>query len=418
MPLKTIFLFITFSFYFFSFSQKVEEILPPFHIKSVTFLQGEVSCIPFFKLGDSFSFEFDDLYPESTDYYYTITHCSYSWIPSNLNKVEYINGMDNLRITNYSNSYNTLQSYSHYSLTFPNKNTQITKSGNYLLTIYNDDDELVFSRKFIVYEDVVSTILTIRRARDAKSLATKQNAEISIDYGNFTLQNPLENVKILLIKNGNFETAKKNIQPQYILGSKLLYKYNKATQFWGGNEFYTLNNEIIRGTNNSVARVTSGDGIYNTFLYTNTPRTNQIYTYFPDFNGNFFIKNDTTYDDVNIEADYSWVYFSLAIPELFSDDSIYINGMFNNYATTDEYKMSFNKKTNQYEAALFLKQGYTNYQYVRKKKNGTFNFEEAIDGNFYQTENTYTLLVYYKGTTDRYDRIIGRALTNSEFIRN
>jgi 1,4-alpha-glucan branching enzyme len=100
------------------------------------------------------------------------------------------------------------------------------------------------------------------------------------------------------------------------------------------------------------------------------------------------------------------------------DKNIHIVGMFNNYSVSDEYKMEFDEKTGLYEKAILLKQGFTNYQYVITDKNGKIDYENAIDGNFYQTENNYTAIVYYRGNNERYDRVIGIANTNSEVIRN
>jgi len=404
-------------FFNFSFSQEGIEQEPPFNIKTISFVSNNTNVIPFFKLGESFQLQFDDLYSDEADYYYTITQYNYDWsAPTNLSKAEYLNGMDNQRIITYENSFNTLQLYSHYRQVFPNKFNQITKSGNYLFTILNDENEIVFSRRVIIYEEEVNVGLLVRRSRDFEGLDGKQNIEMSINYGDKILQNPIQNVKVTLFQNGNWKTSISNLKPQYTLGSELIYRYNKETQFWGGNEGYTIDNKIIRATNNTIARVTSGDNIYNTYLYTNTPRKNQPYTYFPDINGNFFVQNANG-SNSGIEADYSWVYFALDAPE-FLEGNIYVSGMFNNYALTDDYKMELNKKTGLYEKALLIKQGFTNYQYILTNKKGAIDFENAIDGNYFQTENNYTAIVYYKGNNDRYDRVIGIANTNSEVIRN
>ena len=404
-------------FFNFSFSQEGIEQEPPFNIKTISFVSNNTNVIPFFKLGESFQLQFDDLYSDEADYYYTITQYNYDWsAPTNLSKAEYLNGMDNQRIITYENSFNTLQLYSHYRQVFPNKFNQITKSGNYLFTILNDENEIVFSRRVIIYEEEVNVGLLVRRSRDFEGLDGKQNIEMSINYGDKILQNPIQNVKVTLFQNGNWKTSISNLKPQYTLGSELIYRYNKETQFWGGNEGYTIDNKIIRATNNTIARVTSGDNIYNTYLYTNTPRKNQPYTYFPDINGNFFVQNANG-SNSGIEADYSWVYFALDAPE-FLEGNIYISGMFNNYALTDDYKMELNKKTGLYEKALLIKQGFTNYQYILTNKKGAIGFGTAIGGNYFQTENNYTAIVYYKGNNDRYDRVIGIANTNSEVIRN
>lgn len=404
-------------FFNFSFSQEGIEQEPPFNIKTISFVSNNTNVIPFFKLGESFQLQFDDLYSDEADYYYTITQYNYDWsAPTNLSKAEYLNGMDNQRIITYENSFNTLQLYSHYRQVFPNKFNQITKSGNYLFTVLNDENEIVFSRRVIIYEEEVNVGLLVRRSRDFEGLEGKQNIEMSINYGDRILQNPIQNVKVTLFQNGNWKTSISNLKPQYTLGSELIYRYNKETQFWGGNEGYTIDNKIIRATNNTVARVTSGDNIYNTYLYTNTPRKNQPYTYFPDINGNFFVQNANS-SNSGIEADYSWVYFALDAPE-FLEGNVYVSGMFNNYSLTDDYKMELNKKTGLYEKALLIKQGFTNYQYILTDKKGNIDFKNAIDGNYFQTENNYTAIVYYKGNNDRYDRVIGIANTNSEVIRN
>ncbi len=403
--------------YFNMFSQEANEQEPPFNIKTISFIQNGRNVIPFFKLGDTFELQFDDLYGNEADYYYTLTQYNYDWsAPSNLSKAEYLTGMDNQRIITYQNSFNTLQIYSHYKQVFPNKINQITKSGNYLLTVLNDENEVVFSKRFILYEEQVTVGLLVRRSRDFETIDTKQNIEMTINYGDKILQNPIQNVKVTLFQNGNWKTSLSNIKPQYTLGSELIYRYNKETQFWGGNECYTIDNKIIRATNNTVSKVTSGENIYNTYLYVNSPRKNQPYTYFPDINGNFFITNANT-SNPEIEADYSWVYFAVQAPAFF-ENNIYISGMFNNYNLSDAYKMEYNKDTGVYEKALLLKQGFTNYQYIITDKTGNIDFKNALDGNYYQTENNYTAIIYYKGNNDRYDRVIGIANTNSEIIKN
>ncbi|UGS23248.1 type IX secretion system plug protein [Flavobacterium channae] len=390
---------------------------PPFNIKTISFVQNRNNVVPYFKLGEVFELQFDDLYGDEADYYYTITQFNYDWsAPTDLAKVEYLNGMDNQRIITYENSFNTLQLYSHYTQVFPNRFNQITKSGNYLISVLNDESEVVFSRRVVIYEEQVSVGLLVRRARDFDSINEKQNIEMTINYGDRTLQNPIQNVKVTIFQNGNWENSISNVKPQYTIGSELIYRYNKETQFWGGNETYTIDNKIIRATNNTVAQVTSGDNIYNTYLYVNTPRRTHPYTYFPDINGNFFIQNANS-SNSQIQADYSWVYFALNTPNML-DKNIYIVGMFNNYALTEEFKMEFNKNSGLYEKAILLKQGFTNYQYVVTDKSGKIDYANTIDGNFFQTENNYTAIVYYKGNNERYDRVIGIANTNSEVIRN
>ncbi|TDP58185.1 DUF5103 domain-containing protein [Flavobacterium dankookense] len=394
------------------FAQIEKEIPPPYNIKTITFVQNEQNMIPIFRLGDSFQFQFDDLFGTEANYFYTITHCDYDWKPSQLSKNEYLNGFDDQRIQDYTNSLTTLQLYSHYRLTFPNRFTQFRVSGNYVIKILNDDKEVVFSRKFILFEDLVTVPMQVKRPRNLSVINQKHNIEFSIKSATINFQSPLQNVKVMLMQNGKFDNAITNIKPQFTIGNDLIYRYDSETQFWAGNEFLFFENKDIRAANNNIAGIDTNGGVYNSHLYTSQARANVPYTFFPDINGNFIIKNINA-ERNEIEADYAWVFFTLSAPNYFGKKSIYVNGMFNNFAINDETKMDYNAEKGVYEKAIMIKQGFTNFQYVISDSSGKIDEENAIDGNFHQTENNYFALVYYKENNQRYDRIIGKGLANS-----
>lgn len=414
------FLYTSFIFLFIFTLAKAQEkeIDPPYNIKTVSFIQNGSNVPPIFELGSAFTFQFDDLFGNEANYYFEVIHCDYNWFPTNIPKTDYVLGMDNQRITDFSNSFNTLQVYSHYRLSFPNQFTQLLKlSGNYMLRILNEDKEVIFSRKFILYENHCTVGVQVKRSRNLSNIEYKQNLDFAILSNDIVFQTPLQNVKVLLLQSGNFHTEIKNIVPQYTIGNQLVYKYDKETQFWGGNEFLYFENKDIRAANNNVAKIGSNNDIYNAFLYTNAARGNQLYTNYEDVNGNFVVKNINGSNN-DIEADYAWVYFTLSAPAFRMNKDIYITGMFNNYSLSPEYKMDYNTDKGVFEKAIMIKQGFTNFQYTVADKKGVVDFENAIDGNFYQTENEYTVLVYYKEATDRYQRVIGKGNANSINIVN
>ena len=413
-------LFIAIIYLFFSLSvlsQVEKEVVPPFNIKTVSFVQNRQNAIPVFRLGDGFEFQFDDLFGNEANYYYQLTHCDYDWKKSDLAMAEYLQGFDDIRIQQYTNSFNTLQLYSHYSLAFPNRNTNFLVSGNYMLKIVNEDKEVVFSRKFILFEDLVQVPMQIKRARNVKDIEYKQNLDFAIRSKDITFQNPLKNIKVLLFQNGQINDGITNIKPMYTIGNDLIYKYDKETQFWAGNEFMNLDTKNVRSANNTVARIDSNGGVYNSYLYTHNARGKNPYTFFPDVNGNYIIRNIDA-EQNEVEADYTWVFFSLSAPAYYGKSDIYINGMFNNYSFSEEDKMVYNKDNGLYEKAIMIKQGFTNYQYIIADKTGKTDHENAIDGNYYQTENNYFALVYYRANNQRYDRIIGKGIATSVDITN
>lgn len=394
-------------------AQVENEIVPPYNIKTVSFIQNNQNVVPIFQLGDAFQLQFDDLYGTDASYFYEIVHCDYNWNPSDIQKRDYLQGFDNQRIQESSSSFNCLQIYTHYRLPFPNSTTQLKISGNYMLKIFNEDKEVVFSRKFIVYENLATVPIQIKRARTVTNLDSKHNLEFTIKSNVINFQNPLKNIKTILLQNGKFNTAISNIKPQFTIGNDLVYKYDTPTQFWAGNEFLYFDNKEIRIASNTISRVDSQKDIYSSYLFTNEARANSNYYNNQDVNGNFVIRRLFA-ENSDIEADYAWVYFSLSAP-LFrsSDGSIYVTGMFNNYALTTENKMEYNPEKAIYEKAILIKQGFTNFEYLAVKPNGSIDSENAIDGNYFQTENEYTVLVYYKEDTDRFTRIIGKGSASS-----
>jgi hypothetical protein len=398
-------------------AQPEKEIAPPFHIKTITFVQNKQNMVPVFQLGDSFQLQFDDLHGNEANYYYQIVHCDYDWKQSQLSVNEYLRGFDNQRIIDYTNSYNALQLYSHYRIQFPNRNTQLIVSGNYMLKIVDENGDLVFSRKFIIYENIVTVPLQVKRARNIAEASYKHNLEFSVKSTTITFQSPLSNVKVLLLQNGKLNSAITNVKPMFTIGNDLIYKYDTETQFWGGNEFRYFENKDIRAATNNVARIDSQGGVYNAYLYTDEARAKEPYTFNPDYNGNFLI-NNLNVATSEIEADYAWVYFTLSAPSFYEKKDIYVNGMFNNYAMNAESKMDYNAEKAVFEKAIMIKQGFTNYQYVVADKSGKIDNANAIDGNFFQTEDNYFALIYYKENNQRYDRIIGKAVASSTDIIN
>ena len=394
-------------------AQVENEVVPPYNIKTVSFVQNNQNVVPIFELGVAFQLQFDDLFGNDASYFYEIVHCDYNWNPSDIQKRDYLLGFDNQRIQESSNSFNSLQIYTHYRLAFPNSNTQIKISGNYMLKILNEDKEVVFSRKFMIYEDAVTVPIQIKRARTVTNLDSKHNLEFTVKSNVINFQNPLKNIKTVLLQNGKLPTAISNVAPQYTIGNDLIYKYDTPTQFWAGNEFLFFDNKEIRVASNTISRVDSQKDIYSSYLFTNEARVNANYYNNQDINGNFVTRRLFS-ENSDLEADYAWVYFSLSAP-LFrsSDGAIYVTGMFNNYAFTTENKMEYNPKKGLYEKAILIKQGFTNFEYLAVKPNGSIDSENAIDGNYFQTENEYTVLVYYKEDTDRFTRIIGKGSASS-----
>lgn len=398
-----------------SWSQVQEEVPPPSHIKTIIVKGSTEDQFPVLRLGESMTLEFDDLTAKEQDYYYKIVYCDYDWTPSQLLKSQYLVGVDNQRIVEYRNSYTTLQPYSHYRLTIPNTNVQLKVSGNYVLKIYNSSGVLQFSRRFVVYQDLVSVTATVKRSRNFNFLNEKQVVQFAINTAEFPVINPQKEVKIAILQNHFWPTALYHIKPQFITGTELVYKYDQETSFYGGNEFLNFDTKDLRVPTVAVSTIALMD-VYHHYLFPNQYRFDKPYTYFPDINGDFVIRT-LQGDDVSREAEYSKVHFSLPYTPAIGLDKVYVVGRFNNYALLQENQMSFNPQSGMLELTLPIKQGFYNYKYVVKHQDGTVDFN-YVSGNFHFTENNYLILVYYRNFGELYDSIIGIGSVNSRIISN
>ncbi|WP_233885429.1 DUF5103 domain-containing protein [Tenacibaculum piscium] len=355
-------------------------------------------------LGSVLSLSFDDLDGDTKEYQYKIEQMTHDWKPSNLLSNQYIEGFNQDVITKVSNAFNTLQSYTNYQVEIPNETTKITKSGNYLISVLNEDYEVVFSRRCVFYEKIVTVGVAVFKSNHEKSKNQQQNVQFTIHHQNLRINNPTQEINITLFQNNDWNTLRKNIKPKFIKPNQLLYNHTIETNFWSGNEFLNFDTKHIRNSNLYIAK-TQRKEIYHHFLYTDEKRNDKRYAYNPDINGQFVIRSLET-NDPNTQADYSIIHFSLASFEPFQHKKVYVYGAFNNYEISEENSMKYDSIDEKYHAEIKLKQGFYNYSYVTLNQNKTLNLHE-VDGSFYQTENEYTVLVYYKPFGENYDRVIG-----------
>lgn len=355
-------------------------------------------------LGTVLELSFDDLDNDSKEFQYKIQHMTHDWQPSRLLSSQYINGFDQNNINNITNSFNTFQSYTHYAVTIPNANTVITKSGNYILSVLDEDDVIVFTRRFVLYENEVTVGVNVSRSRNAKALQTQQTVEFVVSHPRLRINNPSQEVNIVVLKNENWNESISGIQPTFFQQNVLRYSYNNNMNFWGGNEYLNFDSKFVRNKSLNVIKIEMKD-IFHHYLYPYSYQPNVRYTYNPDINGQFIIRTLEA-NDPKTEADYAMMHFSLMANEPFYNKEVYIYGAFNNFEITEGNKLYYDEKTKSYFGNLLLKQGFYNYSFVTVDDKNVIDKNEIM-GSFFETENQYKVLVYFKALGALYDRVVG-----------
>lgn len=392
--------------YFFQmgFAPLAQEVNDPGNIKSIQLRplsDNQFSAI--IPLGGVLELSFDDLEADQKDYFYKVTHMTHDWKPSGLLSNQYINGFQSNIILDVNNSFNTYQNYTHYAVKIPNINTVITKSGNYLLSVLNDNDEVIFTRRFVLYENASVVGVATSRSRNTRTLSSEQTVQFTVNHPLIRINNPDQEIHVTVIQNQNWNTAITDLTPQFFKNNQLIYRYTNKSNFSGGNQFLNFDNKIIRNKSMNIVKVERKD-IYHNYLSTYVRKENPSYSYNPDINGQYVIRTLEGSDNAT-EADYAMMHFSLQSEEIHGKD-IYIMGAFNDFQFTSENKMSFDPSSNTYTANFLLKQGFYNYTYATYDSEGYMDYGE-ISGNFSETENEYTVIVYFKKIGGLYDRVIG-----------
>ncbi|MGA1149918.1 MAG: DUF5103 domain-containing protein, partial [Flavobacteriaceae bacterium] len=279
------------TFLFKIFGQEVLEHYPPDHIKTIQFYGKEtLRNFPVVSVGEIMTLEFDDLLGDESDYYYRIKHFNWDWTPSSLFQNEFLDGFDNLRIDNYRTSFNTLQSYTHFTLAIPNENVQFKISGNYMLEIYTADDTLAFSRRFCIYEPSATVQVAVYRPQNLDRFYTHQSIHFKITPQMETFRNPDKNIFVTLLQNDQWDSKITGLTPQYYQGASLEYRYEYPAQFEGGNEYFFFDSKDLRVTSSNITFTQKKD-LYETYLKVDIPRSMSEYSFAPDINGAFELRN-------------------------------------------------------------------------------------------------------------------------------
>ncbi|MDZ4667596.1 MAG: DUF5103 domain-containing protein [bacterium] len=350
---------------------------------------------------------FDVFGNTSENLQYTFIHCDANWIQTRLNQNEYIFGMTFDNITDFSFSTNTYVKYVHYNIFIPNENMKPRIAGNYLVKVYRnfDEEDVLFTRRMMILNNSAPIEGVARPASLAEYRFTKQEVTFSVGINPTLVVNPMQDIKVVIMQNSRWDNAITGLSPQFMSNNKLDYSYIDKTLFNGGNEFRFFDIRQLRQFSTNV-RSKRIDTVVHVILNLEESRgANQYFNYL-DYNGKRILQNKEGVNS-DIDGDYAYVNFYLSstmgVPP---DAEVYVFGEFTDWRLMPEYKMYYNKSRQRYDLEVPLKQGRYEYCYAIKNEKGVAD-ETSLEGNHFQTENEYVILVYTKNLQFHYDELIG-----------
>jgi hypothetical protein len=415
--LKVVFLFAVFLTSVNLFAQSPDTIYAK-NIKTVRLYNtGNQLTMPVLKLNgnDLLELHFDDLDADVKYYYYTYQLCNSDWTTANLGQFDYLKGFTQTRITNYRFSAVSHVRYTHYQALLPDQSMYPTRSGNYILKVFlnGDTSQLVFTKRLLVMDNKSTIAARVTQPYAPQFMHTHQKLQFTVDVKALQSFNAAQQIKVVVLQNYRWDIAMTNLKPTFIRGTSLEYNSENTAVFPAGKEWRWLD---LRDFHLQSDRVLTADYKKNStdiFLRSDASLANQRYVYYRDLNGMSTIEAIRGINPY-YEGDYATVYFSFVPPngEAYTNQDIYLFGQLTDYNFTDSTKMIFNPQEKKYETHLLLKQGYYDYTYMAVDKNNPAVYSE-MDGNYFETENLYTILVYYRPFIGRSDELIGVATFDS-----
>jgi len=404
-----------------SFGQQNADVTLMPNVQGVKlYLSGNQLGYPIIEVNSTNMLElhFDDLDARVKNYYYTYQLCNADWLPVNLSTFDYLKGFSQVRLNQYRVSSIALAKYIHYQAMLPDRNCVPTKGGNYLLKVYLDGDtnKLAFTRRVLVVDKMAEIGIQIVQPFNSEIFRTHQKVQFAINKGQINMVNPIQQIKAVVLQNFRWDNAKTNIPPTFIRNNMLEFNSETDLVFPAGKEFRWADLRSFRFQSERIAKADYSKTNSEVFLQPDGERTQQRFMNFRDYNGFYFVES-TDVSNPWWQGDYANVHFTY-VPngnQPYTDRKVFVVGEMNQYNVNDTAAMTYNANKGVYEKTLYLKQGYYSYTYVTKdaNKRDAVALTEQTDGNYWETENDYTVLIYYRSLAGRHDELIGVQTINS-----
>ena len=346
---------------------------------------------------------------------YSVTHCNADWQPSQLVESEYVSGFNYADIDDYAQSEATYVHYYNYQFVLPNPDMELLVSGNYLLTVYEQDnpDDILFQTRFSVCEGKVSVFPQVTSRTDVEYNNRFQQVSFDVRYKPNQIRDPYSEFKCVVTQNSRLDNSVMLTRPMMVGVDHATYDHNRDLIFPAGNEFRRFETVNAHSLNMGVQSVRYYEPMYHATLMVDEPRAEVQYLYDQTQFGRFTIRNAEAYGENSLQADYMITHFTLNTAGKLNGGNVWIYGEFLNGCPASQAMMKYDASSGCYTADLLLKQGAYNYLYLWVPDGTTVGQTGRIEGDHYETVNEYLVMVYDRPMGERYDRLVGYGVAYS-----
>ena len=351
--------------------------------------------------------EWDEMSHEYKRYRYHIDHCDWDWQPTDdIFESDFLEGLNDQLIEDFEKSFNTTQIYTHYRLRVPSKEIRLRLSGNYRVRIYEEDseDEPVLEARFCIYEREAGIIAELSSNTDIDFNDRHQQMTLSVGFGALQVFDPQRELNVIVMQNRRWHSRIEGLVPNVRKANGIEFTHNRSLIFPAGNEYHRFEILDVHRTATGVDRIDWFEPYYHATLFPAV--IDNSYSYAEDQNGVYVVRSSDNYDDWTT-AEYVVVHFFLETPRLPGGD-VYVSGWWAGQTFNPDCKMEYDAEHGYYHAAILLKQGYYSYEFIQKD-----GLTQRTMGSFFETENEYEVLVYYRQQGSRYDRLAGYSIMHN-----
>jgi hypothetical protein len=189
----------------------------------------------------------------------------------------------------------------------------------------NNRERILLTQRFMISEPGVGLFPNLHQGTLARDRLTKHEIDLIVRYDNLFAPNPHSDFKIVMQQNDRWDNVITGIKPSFIRDKSLEYDYETEVCFDGGNEFRLFDLKSIRFLGQHLRRISMVDSTFRVRLHNDGIRSNDVYTFNYDLDGQRLIGIQERNNDHN-EADYAHVKFTLVSPLEFQGGDVYIFG--------------------------------------------------------------------------------------------
>ena len=346
---------------------------------------------------------------------YSVTHCNADWQPSQLVESEYVTGFNYADIDDYAQSEATYVHYYNYQFMLPNADMSFLVSGNYLLTVYEQDDQdkILFQTRFSVCEGRVGVFPQVTSRTELEYNNRFQQVSFDVRYKPGQIKDPYSEFTCVVTQNSRQDNEVIVKRPMMVAVDHATYDHNRDLIFPAGNEFRRFETVSAHNINMGVQSIRYYEPMYHATLMVDEPRAEVQYLYDKTQHGRFTIRNAEAYNENALEADYMITHFTLNTAGKLNGGNVWLYGEFNEGYPASQSIMKYDAASGTYTADLLLKQGAYNYMYLWVPDGTAVGQTGKIEGDHYETVNEYLVKVYDRPMGERYDRLVGYGVVYS-----